>query len=139
MTKVDFAKIIKESNEENRFAAQNGIYITHLSKGHAIVEMDVDEDKLNPIGTVHGGCLFTLADTCAGVTVKTYGHPVTTVNADMNFLRPGKNANHLIAESREIKVGKTIAVIEVMIKNEKGSELARGTFTIFLLGKMPSK
>ncbi len=133
MTKEDFDKIIKTSNKDNYFAVVNGINVTHLSRGHAIVEMDVDKDKLNPLGTVHGGCLFTMADTCAGAAAKSYGRAVTTINADINYIRPGKNAKHLIAESNEIKVGKTIIVNEVMIRNEKGAELARGMFTFFTL------
>lgn len=130
---ADFEDHRQKRNKENIFADYNGINITSLEKGHAVVEMEVDEKKLNPLGTVHGGCFFTIADTCAGAAATTYGKNVTTVNAEMHYLRPGRNVKKLIAENREVKVGRTLIVQDVIITDENGTELVHGTFTFFRL------
>lgn len=130
---LDYEKIRKERNEDNYFCKANGIFITELKKGHCVVETDIDETKINPIGTVHGGLLFTMADTCAGAAASTYGHWVTTVTGDINYLRAGKNTKHLRAESREVKVGKTLIVNDVDIYDENRTHLAHGTYTFMVL------
>lgn len=133
---VDYEAFRKRRNRENSFSAHNGMVITKLEKGHAVVEMDVDDTKLNPLGTIHGGCLFTMADVCAGAAASSYGNKVTTVNADINYLRAGKDAKHLIAENREIRAGRTLIVNDVIIKDERGRELVLGTFTFMVLGEL---
>lgn len=127
----DLEALRQDRNKENKFADHNGIQITRLEKGHAVVEMEVDEKKLNPLGTVHGGCFFTIADTCAGAAATTFGSNVTTVNAEMHYLRAGRNVKKLIAENREVKVGRTLIVQDVIITDENGTELVHGTFTFF--------
>ncbi len=125
---------------ENPFAMKNGIIVTRLEKGHAVVEMDVDEDKLNVNGTVHGGCLFTMCDMTAGAAANSYGHYVTTVDANMHFLRPAVGVTHLVAENREIKAGKTLIINEVTIRNQDGLEIAVGVFTFMQLeAKCPER
>ena len=130
---LDYEKIRKERNEKNEFAKNNGISITRVSKGHAIAEMDVDSKKKNPIGTVHGGCLFTMADTCAGAAASSHGKWVTTVNAEINYLRAARNSKHLIAESSEIKAGKSLIIEDINIHDETGTLLVHATFTFYVL------
>ena len=128
--------LTKRLDEKRHFAKANGIRLTQLSEGHAVVEMDVDEDKLNPTGIVHGGCLFTMCDVCAGVAAYAYGHTVTTVDANIHFVRAGRNVKRLIAENKEIKRGRTLIVSGVEVKDENGNLLASGTFTFMVLGDL---
>lgn len=44
---------------------------------------------MNPIGTVHGGCLFTLADAVCGIAASSLGGICTTVNSNIQFLNAG--------------------------------------------------
>lgn len=130
---IDYERLREERNEKNEFAKNNGIRITKVSKGHAIAEMDVDQKKKNPIGTVHGGCLFTMADTCAGAAASSHGNWVTTVNAEINYLKAARESKHIIAESSEIKVGKSLIVEDVNIHDEAGRHLVHATFTFYVL------
>lgn len=129
MTDDYYVKLRDMRNKENKFAYKNGIVITEIKKGYAVVEMDVTDDDINPFGTVHGGCLFTIADVTGGAAASSYGHVVTTAEADMHYLRPGRNVTHLRGVNREIKHGKNLIVNEVMITDQNGTELAFGVFT----------
>ena len=48
----------------------------------------MDDRHLNPLGTVHGGCLYTLADTVAGFAAASCGFEGPTLSGNMYFLRP---------------------------------------------------
>ncbi len=120
-------------NRENPFAQKNSIVITEMSLGHAVVEMDVDESHMNPLGTLHGGCIFTICDMVAGSASSTYGHWVTTVNANISFLRSTRGVTHVRAYNQEIKAGKSLIVNEVIVCDQNEREFARGTFTFMKL------
>ena len=64
--------------ENNPFARLAGIHIQLLERDHAVLEVQLRPELLNPLGAVHGGLLFTLADCCSGVTARTDGRRYVT-------------------------------------------------------------
>jgi len=73
---------------------------------------------LRPGGTVSGPTLMTLADTAAYVLILAMLGPVAlavTTNLNINFMRrPTPDA--MIAKARMLKLGRQLAVVEVMIE-----------------------
>ena len=65
MSELNFQEIMEVRNQTNAFARSIGLGLTFLEEGHAVTEMDITENQLNPIGSVHGGCLYTAADVAA--------------------------------------------------------------------------
>ncbi len=107
-----------------------GFEFTEVREGYARGELKLDERHGNPIGSVHGGVFFTIADNVGGVAACSYDdRKVTTVAGEMHYLRPAMSCAKLIGESREVKVGKKLAIFEVMISDENGRELALATMT----------
>lgn len=112
-----------------------GIRFLECKAGYAKGEMDILPCHLNVLGVIHGGCLFSLADTISGTAVVGHGHRVTTVNGSINYLRAGKNTSKIIAEAKEVKYGRTFSVCEAQIFDDKGTLLAITTMTFFHLGE----
>ena len=52
-------------NSSSQFLQSNDMRVTEVRHGFAKVEMIIDEQILNIHGFVHGGALFSLADTVA--------------------------------------------------------------------------
>lgn len=52
-------------------AATTGIIPVEIGEGFAIFELEPAEWHYNPIGSVHGGILSTLADSALGCAVRT--------------------------------------------------------------------
>ena len=73
---------------------------------------------------MHGGCIFTLADTIGGSAALTHGVKVVTLDSTIHYLKPALHTEKLIAEAREIKYGSTVAVYEVSITNAEGDLLS---------------
>ena len=110
-----------------------GIEFTEASLGCCKGEITVRDELTNPYGMVHGGCIFTLADTIGGSAALTHGKPVVTVDSNIHYLSPAVNTTKLIAEAREIKYGSKIAVYEVNITNTNGDLIATSTMSYFIL------
>ncbi len=131
----NYEEIRKHRNELNRFTRYVGIDTVVISNGYAKSIMEIRPEHGNPIGSIHGGAIFTLADTCAGAAASSDGIMHTTVSSNMNYMRPVMNQTTLIAEANRIKNGKTLSVITVDIKNSEGTVFATATFTYFSLNK----
>ena len=125
----DFMNNAQIRNSRNAFASTNGILITDIQEGKAVVEMEVSAKHMNPIGSLHGGCLFTAADVAAGTAVASYGRLCTTLNCSFSYLRPGLQTKKVIATGKVIKRGKRVMVAESVLTDQDGRELCSGTFT----------
>ncbi len=133
-----YRKIMERINRDNHFLQSSRMRVTDAGKGFAVVEMDIDEQILNIYGLVHGGALFSLADTAAGAASFTTGRDSVTLNSSINFLRPGTGGK-LKAAATEIHAGKTTGVYEVFIYNDLDHLLSRATFTMFFLDENRKK
>lgn len=91
---------------------------------HARVRLAVDPRHLRPGGTVSGPTQFALADVSAYVAVLTGIGPVAlavTTSANINFLKKPAPAD-LIAETRVLKHGKRLVVVDCLIFSDGDPE-----------------
>jgi acyl-CoA thioesterase len=117
---------VKEINEKykeiNGYDYNNGIVIDVVDKEKVEAHIDVSEKSLNPWKIVHGGLLFSLADTAAGLLSFANGHESVTVDSNINYLKPCTKYAKCVAT--KVKTGKTISLYKVEIYNEKDGLLA---------------
>lgn len=132
---MDYQKLLKWRNENNAFARMLDMRITEISEGYAKAEIAVSEKHRNPVDSVHGGCLFTLLDAAGSAAASSYGSHVTTLDANIHYLRAGLHTTHLTAATREIKRGKKVMVYDISVTDQDGQLLAEGMFTYMSLGK----
>lgn len=115
------------------FRISLGIQFIERRAGYAKGEMEILPHHMNVLGIIHGGCLFSIADTVSGASVAGHGHRVTTVNANINYLKAGKNTRKIIAEAHEVKYGRTFSVCNAQVFDDKGNLLATTTMTFYHL------
>ena len=117
---------VKEINEKykeiNGYDYNNGIIVDKVEKDEVIVHVDTTEKSMNPWKIVHGGLLFSLADTACGILCFINGHESVTVDSNINFLKPCVKYAKAIAT--KVKIGKTINLCKVEIYNEKDELIA---------------
>ncbi|MCD8150196.1 MAG: PaaI family thioesterase [Clostridiales bacterium] len=131
---MDFEKLKEIRN--TGFIKEIGFETTEIREGYARGEVVLKPKHGNPIGSIHGGVIFTIADTIGGAAATSRGRFVTTLSGNINYLRPAIGSKKLIAESAEIKVGKNVCVYDVMITDDTGREIARATMTYYYLKKV---
>jgi phenylacetic acid degradation protein PaaD len=93
------APSVRRMLAEDRTCALLGITVLSADQGHARARMRVRPDMVNGHSIVHGGLVFSLADTTFACAVNSFGPAVVTAVADISFLRPAFLDDHLIAEA----------------------------------------
>ncbi len=126
-----FEEIMEFRNTNNKFARHINIRTTAMELGYAEGEMAIEEQFGNAINSIHGGCVFSLADTISGSAVSSHGHRMTTLSSSFHYLSPAMNTKKLYAKAREIKHGKSIAVCDVEVFDDRKKLIAKGTFTFY--------
>lgn len=121
------------------FAREIGIELMEAKDGHAKMKIEINEKHRNPIGSVHGGCLFSLADTVAGVALSTTGVGCTTLSAHTTYIKAAMmdKSRVLYGEATPIRIGRKIAVYQVDITDDQGQEISRMTFEYFIMSQLP--
>lgn len=132
---MDFEKMKDFRNHKSAFGKMLGIVITDIQTGKAEAVMEINETMTNPIGSVHGGCLFTIADIAGGAAASSYGYHITTVDSSFYYLRAGMNTRSLKTTAEVVKHGKRMTVVRVSVADQDGVVLAEGMFTYMSLGK----
>lgn len=130
---MDFEKFIEYRNTRNPFAQNMGLVTVDAALGYAKLIKVITEKDLNPFENAHGGVYYALADTATGAASATHGRKNVTINGSYNYLRGASLGDTLIAEAHEVKVGRTIGVYEVEIKDQNDRLLGTGSFTYFMM------
>lgn len=118
----------KRAGMSDKFIELLGIRIVDIDEGYCRGEMPIESKHLNPLGTVHGGCLYTIADTIGGFAASSLGMPGPTLSGNMYFLKPTIGVKQLTCEAHVIKNGKRVRVSDVAIYGDNGEEIARALF-----------
>ncbi len=129
------AEALCQMIEKNTFAKTIGLEMLELREGYAEGRIPVKEESKNPLGTMHGGWLYSLADIVSGTAATLRGNYVTTVSGEFSYLRPAADTQYVTAKAQEIRFGKNLAVYRVDLVDDAGTVLDIATFTFFDLGK----
>lgn len=133
MTKEEMLALAKKTiNETPGFIKHNNYKLEEVTNEYCKMSVELTENSINPNQTAHGGLMFGLADTTMGVLARTTGRNVTTINAQIDYLKPGKG-NKITCIAEPLKVGKSTAVYRANIYNEEETLISTVTGTFFFL------
>ena len=123
----------KRLNSSSMYLQSNDMKVVEVKEGYAKVEMRIDKHILNIHGFVHGGALFSLADTAAGAASFTSGRDSVTLSGTINYIKPGKGGK-LIGIAQKIFCWKNNMVyMRYLSLMMKMCYCLRATFTMFFL------
>lgn len=108
---------------------------TMLNEKEVLLTTKVTEKSLNPYGMAHGGFLFTLADSVAGLTIVAQGSYAVTLQSNIHYMKAAKPGDNLSVIGHCTHDGSRTKVVEVKIENQDGKSIASASFTMFVTGK----
>ena len=123
---------IRDRMASSPFHAGMGIRVLDVREGEVGLAMDASGEHANLGGTLHGGVIATLADTAAGLAVRSAiapGSGHVTVNLDVQYLRAGALGT-IEANGRVVRAGRSIVFAEAEVTGEDGAVLARAQVTV---------
>ena len=104
-----------------------------VSPMQLVMRARVHERHLRPGGTVSGPTMFALADVAMYLAILAMIGPealAVTTNCAIDFMRKPRAGANLRAEARLLKLGRALAVGDVLIYSEGGDEpVARASLT----------
>lgn len=107
--------------------------IEELTADGIVMRLRVAERHLRPGGTVSGPSLFALADVAVYLALLSRIGPVAlavTTSASVDFLRKPEAGRDLIGAARLLKLGRRLAVGDVLIRSEGAAAVvARASMT----------
>lgn len=133
MTNEQMLELAKKTiNETPGFIKYNNFKVEEVTNEYCKMSVELTENSVNPNGIAHGGLLFGLADTTMGLLARTTGRNIVTINAQIDYLKPGKGSQ-ITCIAEPLKVGKTTAVYRANIYNEEKTLISTVTGTFFFL------
>ena len=115
--------------DANPFHKLLGIELEEQSPGYARLRQPMREELRGGVGgSLHGGVLSALADiACLAAMQGLFdqsARPAGTAELSISYLRPALG-DSVIVEGRVLKQGRTLAVIDVDLKNPDGRLVAK--------------
>jgi acyl-CoA thioesterase len=125
MNEIEIAKKCAANMWDNDAAARLlGIEVEVPGPGKAEATFEVRPDMLNGQGVCHGGYLFTLADTAFAFACNTYNKLTVVSGASIDFLRPAKLGDTIVATATEFHRGGRTGFYDVVLQNQHGQDIA---------------
>jgi uncharacterized protein (TIGR00369 family) len=114
-----------------------GFSIPSVERGRCVFATTTAEWMMNPIGSVHGGMIATMLDSCVGCAVHTLLEPgvgYTTLELKVNYVRALGAGIDVRAEGTVIHAGSKVATAEgKLIVADTGKLIAHATTTCMIL------
>lgn len=116
-------QIKKFFQEHDLLARYLGIELLEVGKGSAVARMEIKEEHLNGVRTVHGGALFSLADFAFAAACNSHGNIAVAAQASISFIRAASSGT-IQAVAKEVSAEKSLGFYDIQITDEKGDLIA---------------
>ncbi|PCN49912.1 phenylacetic acid degradation protein PaaD [Candidatus Geothermarchaeota archaeon ex4572_27] len=101
-----------------------GIRLLELKRGYSKVALRVTEDMLNFHGVAHGGLILSVADAAFAAASNSHNRVAIALNININYRRPVRAGEELVAEAFEESLGRTTALYRVVVRDSAGNVVA---------------
>lgn len=120
---------------ENPFMQELNMEILEIERGYVKGRLQVTDKVLNPYGSVHGGCLYSLADITAGLAACTYGVYSSTIDGTMEYILPAIDTRYIICEAKEIRQGMHVSQYEAFLYDDKEQLVDKAVFSFYMMNR----
>lgn len=112
-------EIFEQMMEKDYFSQWLGLQFLAIDKGMCQLKFSVKKEMLNGFHTVHGGILFSAADSAFAFACNSHGFANVALECSISYTRPAFEGQELTLTAKEINRGKTTGIYEITIHNEE--------------------
>lgn len=122
-------EVVQKMMQNDHFSQWLGIEIDGIEEGFCALHFTVKKEMLNGFSSIHGGVLFSAADSAFAFACNSFGKVAVALDVHISYTRPAKEGDVLHVEAKMIHQGKTTGIYEVKITNaaQKLVALFKGT------------
>jgi acyl-CoA thioesterase len=122
--KITPEEVLKIMLKRDRFTRWLGLQIDEHKKGYCRLHYRVNEDMLNGFEIIHGGVLFSAADSAFAFACNSHGRITVALDVTISFARPARVGDLLTVEAVEVHLGNKISIYDIKTTNEQGELIA---------------
>lgn len=128
-------KVLQDLVLKNPYMQDLKIEMLEIERGYVKGRLQVTDRVLNPYGSVHGGCLYSLADITAGLAACTYGVYASTIDGHMEYILPAIDTAYIICEAKEIRQGMHVSQYEAFLYDDKEQLVDKAVFSFYMMSR----
>lgn len=110
--------------KSDRFSKWLGLEVEECGTGYCRLHYRITADMINGFHTVHGGILFSAADSAFAFACNSHGLLSVALDVSITFTRPSRIGDLLTVEARELHLGSKTGLYEVRTTNAEGELVA---------------
>jgi acyl-CoA thioesterase len=118
------ARVLALMLEKDQFSQWLGLQIDDIGPGFCKLHYRVNDRMLNGFHIVHGGVVFSAADSALAFACNSHGRLTVALDVSITFTHPARSGDLLFVEAREIYLGDKTSVYDVRTINEAGELIA---------------
>ena len=123
-SKMTPAEVLKKMFEKDHFSRWLGLQVSDYRLGYCKLHFRVTRDMLNGFSIVHGGVLFSAADSAFAFDCNSHGTLTVALDCSISFTRSALEGELLTVEAREVHLGNKVGIYDIRITNEKTEMIA---------------
>ncbi|MEM8702195.1 MAG: hydroxyphenylacetyl-CoA thioesterase PaaI [Pseudomonadota bacterium] len=125
MTAQELAEACARIMWEDDNASQGlGMELVRIAPGEADMRMTVTKAMTNGHGNMHGGFLFTLADSAFAFACNTYNQVTVAQHCAITYVKPGTLGDVLTARAREVSRERRSGIYDISLTRDDGTVIA---------------
>ena len=109
--------------------------IDDVDEGWVRVTFDIEEHLCNYRGIAAGGVLAAFCDTLMGMASRSLGYQVTTLEINMNYIRPVHPGQKIVGVGQVVHHGGRTIVAECELMDEENKVVVKGRSSFYILRK----
>lgn len=121
--------------ETDYFSQWLGLKLEMADAGLCVLSYLVRKDMLNGHGQVHGGVLFSAADSALAFASNSHGRVAVALEVSISFTKAAREGERLRVTAEERHLGNKIAVYDIRTENEAGETVSLFKGTVYRTGK----
>jgi acyl-CoA thioesterase len=117
-------QVLEKMLENDAFSRWLGLVVDEITEGGCRLHYTVKANMLNGFGIIHGGVVFSAADSAFAFACNSHGRLSLALDVSITFTKSAKEGNVLFVEAKEVHLGNKTSVYDILTKNEHGEIVA---------------
>jgi len=120
---------------QDYFSQWMGVSLIEIRENYCLIEMPIRKEMINGLKTVHGGVIFSFAESALAFSSNNTGNAAVALNCMISFTKAVRLGDTLIAESILMADTRKTAVYDITITNQHKVLVASFRGTVYKLEK----
>ncbi len=128
-------KVLETMLAKDNFTKWLGIVVDEYKEGYCKLHYTIREEMLNGHSIVHGGIVFSGADSAFAFACNSHGRVSVALDVHISFIDAALPGDVLTVEAKEVHTGHKISFYDVTTKNQNGKIVAMFKGTAYRTSK----